>query len=349
VTAPHATAVTAARLVGELLTVTFDEDVVGASTSSVTLATPGAAALATTARCLAADGSTVSCAGAVRSIALTPKAALVPGQRYAVGVSSAVTDAAGNAASLTPLLVRAVLLQQETSPAVSGGWRTVGSSSAFGSRYGIATIAGASASYAFTGTGVTWYTATGPAMGKARVFVDGVLKATVNNWASANRFKVGRSVTGLAAGPHRLTITVLGVKGSTAGTGTGVVVDAVRVGATTVTNPALVTTWGVVGASPASGQHFAVADKAGETLTMRFRGTRLTWQTVTAANMGKARVYIDGVLKGTYDNFSSGTRYGVKRAFGLADGVHVVKIVVVGAHRAGASGNRVAVDSLLVG
>ena len=73
------------------------------------------------------------------------------------------------------------------------------------------------------------------------------------------------------------------------------------------------------------------------------------WTTVSAKNMGKARVYIDGVLKGTYDGYASATKYGVKRAWALTDKVHTVKIVVVGAHRTGATGNRVAVDALTVG
>ena len=43
------------------------------------------------------------------------------------------------------------------------------------------------------------------------------------------------------------------------------------------------------------------------------------------------------------------TRYGIKRSWTLTDKVHIVKIVVAGAHRSGATGNRVAVDALIVG
>jgi hypothetical protein len=61
--------------------------------------------------------------------------------------------------------------------------------------------------------------------------------------------------------------------------------------------------------------------------------------------MGKASVKIDGVSKGTFDNYASATRYGAVRSFtGLTDGVHTLTVTVLGQRRSGATGYAVAVD-----
>ena len=65
--------------------------------------------------------------------------------------------------------------------------------------------------------------------------------------------------------------------------------------------------------------------------------------------MGKAKVYVDGVLKATVDNNSKRGGWNVRRAVtGLSDAVHTVKIVVAGKRRA-STGTTIVVDRWLVG
>ena len=92
-----------------------------------------------------------------------------------------------------------------------------------------------------------------------------------------------------------------------------------------------------------------MTDLANSTVQLTFRGTGVTWYTLTGVNQGKAAVYIDGVRKATFDNYTSSTTYGVKRVVsGLSDAVHTLKIVVLGKHRSAATGSLITVDRLLV-
>ena len=71
---------------------------------------------------------------------------------------------------------------------------------------------------------------------------------------------------------------------------------------------------------------------------------------MTAANQGKAAVYVDGKLMTTADNYSASTRSGIARAVrGLSDTVHTLRIVVLGKHRAVANGSFIVVDRFNVG
>jgi hypothetical protein len=246
---------------------------------------------------------------------------------------------------------RALRQIQETSVALTYAWRAVHAAAAFGGVYRTAHTAGASVSRTFTGVGITWYAVTGPSQGLANVYVDGVKKTTVNNYAAAKAYKVARSVTGLTNSKHTLRIVVAGRKGNASGTGTYVSVDAVKVtGHAVVGNPALATKWRFSAVKAASGGGVALADLAGDTVSMRFRGTSIAWYTSTGRNRGIAKVYVDGHLRATYDLYAATTTYGVRRAIGaLTNTVHSVKIVVTGTHRAKASGSVIVFDRWLVG
>jgi lysozyme len=94
-------------------------------------------------------------------------------------------------------------------PAGSVGWRRVrvaGSSGAVA----ITDTARASATFAFRGTRVDWYTVRGPAQGRAAMYVDDVLVRTVDNYAGSPTPGVAHSVTGLTDGVHTLRIVALG-------------------------------------------------------------------------------------------------------------------------------------------
>ncbi|HUR50540.1 MAG TPA: hypothetical protein VMZ11_00280 [Mycobacteriales bacterium] len=331
--------------------VSFNEPVLGVTTSTVRLLLAGTTtAFPTTLSCRNAFDAAVSCASAagVRSALLSHSARLVPGQKYTVKVTGAVHDPAGNAGSAPATVYRALRVLQENEPAVSQAWNGRSTTAAYGGRYVQAHLGSAVATYAFRGTAITWYTVTGPAMGMANVYCGNVLKATVNNYATATHYRVARTVKCSTSTANNVLRVVTTGKKSTASKGTTVVVDAVKVGTTLTTNPKLSHTWGSVPTSGASGGRYGVADTSGDAFSLVFRGTSITWRTLLAKNMGKAKVYVDGVLKGTYDQYSATTKWS-SRTWKFTDKVHTIKVVLTGTHRAGATGNRVVVDSLTVG
>jgi hypothetical protein len=334
----------------------FSENVRGVTAASLALrfADP-TAAKATQLTCRNGAGAAVSCAaGPVRAATLRPLTLLVPGQHYAVVANPAgdatITDTAGNTLAAKSVAFRAARVVEENSPSVSASWNNVTAASAYGGAYRREHLAGADATYPFTGTSVTWYTVTGPSQGVALVSVDGVAKPAVNNYAATASYRVRRTVGGLAAGAHTLRVVVSGRKGSFRALGTYVALDAIEVGGVRVTNPAFATRWCRTALASASGGHVTAADLPGAAAALSFRGTSVIWQTVSAPRGGKARLYVDGLLKGTYDNWSSTPTFGVRHAVsGLTDAVHTVRLVVLGTHRVGATGSLVVLDRWLVG
>ena len=348
-TAPVVTVTGSSTLSGPVR-LAMNEAVTGLTTSSVLLRPVGGAAIATTLACADAAKVAVGCdATNIRSATLTPATPLVPGQHYEVVVNPAgaatVTDVAGNPAATRTTAFRGALLNQEWSAASSYRWKRVATTKALGGSYVVEHRAGATASWSFTGTAVTWVTATGPRSGRAQVWVDGVKKRSVNNYAAGAHWKVARTVSGLAAGTHTVKIVVLGRKGATSATDTQVVVDGFKVGTTTAASPSLRLTWPRVTSTKASGGAFVRDDLAGASTTFRFRGTGVTWISATGPAFGKAAVFIDGKRVRRVDSWSATAKFKVGRSFtGLTDSVHTIRVKVLGTHRAASSGNAVVVD-----
>jgi hypothetical protein len=348
-TAPHGVIAFPTTLAGAVK-VSFAEPVLGVTTSTARLLLAGTTTPAVTKLgCLGASGSTVSCGSAsVRSVLLTPQPRLVPGQKYRLAVTSAVHDAAGNAAVVATTVYRAQRLLQETEPVIGQSWTSKVATAAYGGRYSQARLSGAQVMYPFRGTSITWYTATGPAMGTAKVYCGNTLKATVNNYSASARWYVARTVTcSSSTANNTLRVLATGLKGSTAGKGTQVVFDAVKLGATLTTNPVITQRWGTVPSSLASGGRYAGNDQSSG-FSLTFRGTSITWRTLLGKNMGIAKVYVDGIYKGTYDQFATTTK-SYSRTWKLTDKVHTIKVVVTGTHRTGATGTQVVLDALTVG
>ncbi|HET7311302.1 MAG TPA: Ig-like domain-containing protein [Mycobacteriales bacterium] len=350
--APTASVTHLTSLTGPI-NVVYDEVVTSLVPASAALSlTDTAGEVPTTIACRTSTGSAVACAsGNFRTVALTPKHALVPGEHYTVTVvKGSVHDLAGNNAGRLTRDFRAHRTLEENSIAFVPAWQRATSKSAFGGSFVREHAAGAQAAYRFRGRSITWMTVTGPTQGKALVRVDGHKKPIVNNYAASTHYRVARTFGKLGAGVHRLTITVLGKKGARAGRGTFVSVDAFKVGTTVRKTPAITMTWKRIANSQFLGGHAAVGELAGEAYTLSFRGTSVTWRTLTSRTQGIAKVYLDGVLKATVDNYSSSAAYRVARTWSkLADRVHTLRIVVTGKHHAGARGSRVTVDRVTIG
>jgi hypothetical protein len=69
---------------------------------------------------------------------------------------------------------------------------------------------GAITTLTFTGSSVTWLTATGPDQGRAAIAIDGTTIATVDNYAAVRAGKVPRTFASLFSGTHTVRVTVLG-------------------------------------------------------------------------------------------------------------------------------------------
>ena len=194
---------------------------------------------------------------------------------------------------------------------------------------------GATVTYRFTGRQVTWFTTTGPTQGRAKVYVDGVLKARVNNWSASSAWHVARTIKGLKAGTHRPPRSRDRREGRPCNGGTAVAVDAMRVDAKKVVkSPVLVPGWRIAAISKASGGRYAVEHLKGASTSFVFAGTSVTWLTSSGPTMGRAKVYVDGVLKAKVDNYAARIRWGVRRTVtGLSQGTHTVTVVVTGAKK----------------
>ena len=83
-----------------------------------------------------------------------------------------------------------------------------------------------SASSTSTGASLSWTSRVGPAAGRAAVYLDGRAEPVVDLYAPDQQWQSRQGWTGLAAGPHRLVLRVLGTR-SSAATGAAVVLDAV--------------------------------------------------------------------------------------------------------------------------
>ncbi|MBI5233424.1 MAG: hypothetical protein HY880_03640 [Deltaproteobacteria bacterium] len=87
----------------------------------------------------------------------------------------------------------------------------------------------ATATLSFTGTGVKWYAAKAKMLGIAKVYIDGVLKTTVDLYSATSQVKqVVYQITGLASGNHTIKIEVTGTKNASA-TNTYIDIDAFEI------------------------------------------------------------------------------------------------------------------------
>ncbi len=337
------------------VTISFSEVVRGVSSESVSLrAMSSGVPVEAAITCASKAGQQVNCqTGNVILAVLQPPGPLVPGESYQAivnpsGTVSPVVDRGANLATTTEADFAAPTEVEQASAAISYAWRTVSSTKAFGRSYAMDHLEGATASFAFKGRTVTWYTVMGPSQGKASVWIDGRAKGTFNQYAPSMSFKVARSFRHLARGDHTITIRVLGLEGAPGATDTQVAVDAIEAGGKVIWSPELRFEWGKARNSAASGGDVAVSDQARTAATFAFYGTGVDWHTVRGPHQGRAQIYIDGALLKTVDNYASTAATADRSIGGLALGVHELRIVVLGQARPAARGTQTSIDAFTV-
>ena len=124
-----------------------------------------------------------------------------------------------NAGNLGPWKLGATVrpgITQQASTAVkyTGTWSTATGSGYLGGSVKYATAAGASASYAFTGRSIAYITTRASGRGTARIYIDGVLAATLNLQASTVAYRyVAFLKTWTTLAKHTIKVVVAGTAG----------------------------------------------------------------------------------------------------------------------------------------
>ncbi len=289
----------------------------------------------------------------------TPTSALMPGQTYTVILASPIQDLNGNLVQPTGVNVRTSLTVQESSVAVSETWGKWSTGSANGGSMKLSRKGSTQLTYAFAGTSIALVGFRGPQGGYASIYLDGVLKATGNFYASSNKYKATIwSASGLAAGSHTLRVVPKGTKPK-ASSSTWVYVDAFRIdGPATVDDTSTAvrmqfrrfSTTSAYGSAYDVTNHKAATGKAGPAMTFQFKGTGFTWYGTKGRTYGKAAVYIDGVKKATVDLYRSSTAYKSKvwASATLSNTVHTVRIVALGSKQKASKGYDVSFDQFVL-
>ncbi|MGE5460400.1 MAG: GH25 family lysozyme [Solirubrobacterales bacterium] len=337
------------------LTVAFSEVVHQVTADNTVLYRPDASAYEdATITCRSGKGIVVDCLdGSVRMALVEPTDPLIPGETYQAvvnlpGALPAVVDRSGNPAPTTQAQFATPTELEQDSPAVSYGWRTVPAADARGGSYLMERRAGATASFAFVGRSVSWITMTGPTQGRAAVSIDGSRIGVFDQYSAGKTFGVERRIEGLSRGEHVVAIRVLG-KASAASSDTLVAVDGFEVGTDRVPTPDLDLAWGRAADARASGGSYVASDLKGSSLELTFRGTGIEWSTLRGPRQGRAAIYVDGALVRTVDNYANQPTFGVIRTVsGLSEGLHTLRIVVVGEGRPAADGTLVSADAFSV-
>jgi GH25 family lysozyme M1 (1,4-beta-N-acetylmuramidase) len=159
--------------------------------------------------------------GAWTTVSLSPSTATSIGQQWTFNDTlryrMRATDRAGNTTAWTYGASFKVSMSQDTSTGIhysSGSWALTKTSYASGGTLHYTGTAGAWASQIFTGQAIAWVAYKGPNRGQARVYIDGVLAATVNLYQATYASKVVVFTHSWAVnGSHTIKIVCVGTAG----------------------------------------------------------------------------------------------------------------------------------------
>ena len=231
--------------------------------------------------------------------------------------------------------------------------------------------AGARATVAFNGTGISWISFRSFWAGIARVYVDGTFVSEIDLFLprctpeqklqgciDEDDEAIAFTASGLPAGPHTLTIEVTGTR-NPAAEDNAVVVDAFDIappGPVPVTgtrieeasNATFTGAWSQGDTTGAwSGGTAAISDTAGARATMTFTGTEFRWVGRRGPQGGIARVFLDGALQAEVDQyFATNVQAVVYTATGLAPGSHTLTIEVTTLKHKLSTGTVTVVDAI---
>jgi alpha-amylase len=251
--------------------------------------------------------------------------------------------------------------QDDPSITYGGNWYSNGGALNSHGGAALTNTMGARASIAFTGTGITWIGVLDGWSGLANVYLDGRIQV-VDTYGPNTRYQQRLyTVAGLPSGPHTLSIEVLHERGSQT-SGSWVWIDAFDIengsgvpGGFTATashieegDPALLLAgkWFSITGTAYSGGGAVLAMDHGASMSIGFIGTGIGWLAYRDEWSGMARVYVDGELKTTIDNYLSPSQarvvpYSINN---LVRGTHTLTVEVTGTRNASSKGAWIWVD-----
>lgn len=238
---------------------------------------------------------------------------------------------------------------EETSPdVVFDNWRGEENPNATNGVYHESSNKNNTVTFKFTGRAVTWLAKKSPDMGIAQVTIDGVDKASVDLYSATEQWQFARTFKKLTNAKHTLVIRVSGSKNIKSSDVT-VGVDGFQVAATVTDDTApnvKYNQWSSKKNAAASGGTYRVSKDKASRARFTFNGTKIEWLTAKGPAYGKAAVYIDGLVRGTYDLYAPAARWQVAVRFtDLSAGQHTIEIRVLGTKNAKSTGSAVVVDA----
>ena len=136
-----------------------------------------------------------------------------PARRYVDRVMRLYAKAGGQG-DVDPGSVRKHYSEKSSAIAYGGTWKTASHARYAGNKVRYATAPGATATFTFTGRGVTWYGPGGRTRGKAKVYVDGAYVKTVDFRRGSFKARVAAfRQTWTDSGEHVVRIEVVGTPG----------------------------------------------------------------------------------------------------------------------------------------
>lgn len=226
-------------------------------------------------------------------------------------------------------------------------------------------ITGAYAEFTFTGTEISWIGAKSTNLGIAKVYIDGVEVAQVNQYGSSLLVQeVLFSKNDLPYGEHTIKIEVAGTSIAPSA-GNYVTIDAFEylgdldeeVIETVLVNDDDASidyhlSWTYSSGVPGMiNEDQTYSSETGAYAELTFTGTGVKWIGATSSNFGCANVYIDGVLVlANFDLYSNPPVYPIDlySINNLPYGAHTIKIEVTGNKNPASSGFYVSVDAFEV-
>ena len=216
---------------------------------------------------------------------------------------------------------------EQDDPAItySGNWWTNDGAENSGGHAKLTNTRGSRVTLSFNGTGIQWIGVADAYAGLSTVYLDGA-KTIVNSYSPVSHYQnVMYSATNLAPGLHTLSIEITHERA--AGTdGSWVWIDGFNIQGTPVQGQVTANTGTIQENNPAisymgawyanlnpglSGGAASLSTDAGSKATLTFTGTGVTWITEHDPWSGVGRVYIDGAMVATVDNYASSTQLGV--------------------------------------
>jgi YD repeat-containing protein len=168
------------------------------------------------------------------------------------------------------------------------------------------------------GDSATWVYEKGPDLGIARVYVDGLLWGTVDQYATSSQAQASTAISGLDEAYHEIRIVPAADRNAASG-GYGVSHDAfiAKTSPTDATartlddsrDPRQFYSWATARDVAAHGGGYTFTDSMSAATAFTFFGGSVTWLYGQGPDLGQARVFIDGVDKGVVDEYAPQTRF----------------------------------------